>query len=169
MLSWGGWELYAAWTSGAVRIYIARASPNMSHLLLKRIRQECPFGILMKASEDLWRPLRTYGSSLSILLECQCWEKDLEFSLQQISRRAYNSRKEDIMTSTSVYDLLHFASYEAFPSADIHVWLPSQRYPSHHYVLHLHTQGSLYTLTNIVHFLTASFWCVFEFLLVLGQ
>ena len=35
--------------------------------------------------------------------------------------------------------LLHFASYAAFPSADIHVWLPYLRHSSRRYILHLDT------------------------------
>ena len=42
-----------------------------------------------------------------------------------------------IMTSTSGCGSLHFASYAAFPSADIHVWLPSQWHPSWRCILHI--------------------------------
>ena len=35
----------------------------------------------------------------------------------------------------------------AFPSTDIHVWLPSQWYPSRRYMLHLDTWGLLYTIS----------------------
>ena len=35
--------------------------------------------------------------------------------------------------------LLHFTPYAPFSSEDIHVWLPSQRYPSRCYVLHSDT------------------------------
>ena len=35
--------------------------------------------------------------------------------------------------------LLHFASYAAFPSADIHEWLSYLRHSSRRYILHLDT------------------------------
>ena len=65
--------------------------------------------------------------------------------------------------------LLHFASYAAFPSADIHVWLSYLRYSSRRYILHLDTWGLHTFFTSIVHFLTAGSWCVLDILLTLRR
>ncbi len=61
---------------------------------------------------------------------------------------------------------LHHA---AFPSADIHVWIPFQRHPFRRYILHLDTWGLDTLLASIVHFLTADFWCILDFLLALRR
>ncbi len=59
--------------------------------------------------------------------------------------------------------------HTAFPSADIHVWFPSQWHPFRCYILHLDTWGLDTLLASIVHFLTADFWCVLDFLLALRR
>ena len=68
--------------------------------------------------------------------------------------RSYFNRFTDIhifwvlVTTCSVWGLLHFGSDATFPIADIHVCIPSHRYPSRHYVLLLDTWGSSFTINQ---------------------